>query len=261
MKFVYPGGLPKALTFSYDDGREYDRKLVDILNQHGMKGSFHLNSGKFDKDGYVTAAEIKTLYAGHEISCHGVEHHMPTLLNDQQMNLEIGQDRIALELLGGTLVQGMSYAYGGYSEQVKSVIRMNGIKYARTTKATKGFWLPTDFLEWHPTCHHNDMLALADGFINTPGYRDLTLFYVWGHSYEFGIPDDWQAIEKFADMMAHRLDTWYATNLEICEYTLAMRAQEYSADGHIIKNPTAKTVWFVHNDELTELHPGQQKEL
>lgn len=31
MEFTYPQGLKKALTFSYDDGREFDRRLVEIL--------------------------------------------------------------------------------------------------------------------------------------------------------------------------------------------------------------------------------------
>ena len=45
MEFTYPQGLKKALTFSYDDGREFDRRLVEVFNQHGLKGTFHLNSG------------------------------------------------------------------------------------------------------------------------------------------------------------------------------------------------------------------------
>ena len=35
----------KALTFSYDDGIEQDRKLVDIFNKYGMKATFNLNTG------------------------------------------------------------------------------------------------------------------------------------------------------------------------------------------------------------------------
>lgn len=43
----YPGGLTKALTFSYDDGVEQDMRLVKLLDDHGMKGTFNLNSGLF----------------------------------------------------------------------------------------------------------------------------------------------------------------------------------------------------------------------
>ena len=53
MEYLYPGGLAKAITFSYDDGQVYDRRLIEIFNQAGFKGTFHLNSGNLDKDGYV----------------------------------------------------------------------------------------------------------------------------------------------------------------------------------------------------------------
>ena len=35
----------KALTFSYDDGNEQDRKLLEILNRYGMKATFNVNTG------------------------------------------------------------------------------------------------------------------------------------------------------------------------------------------------------------------------
>ena len=33
MNFLYPGGLRKALTFSYDDGQIFDRRLAELLPQ------------------------------------------------------------------------------------------------------------------------------------------------------------------------------------------------------------------------------------
>ncbi|WP_259305162.1 hypothetical protein [Enterococcus asini] len=38
----YPGGKFKALTMSYDDGRTEDRRLIEIFNRWGLKGTFHL---------------------------------------------------------------------------------------------------------------------------------------------------------------------------------------------------------------------------
>ena len=45
----FPQGKHKALTMSYDDGKEEDRRLVKIFNQHGIKGTFHINSGIRDQ--------------------------------------------------------------------------------------------------------------------------------------------------------------------------------------------------------------------
>ncbi len=45
---VFKDGKSHAVTFSYDDGNiEPDRKLIEKLNAHGAKGTFHLNSRLF----------------------------------------------------------------------------------------------------------------------------------------------------------------------------------------------------------------------
>ena len=41
----FPGGKHKVLTMSYDDGKSADRRLIEIFNKYGIKGTFHLNSG------------------------------------------------------------------------------------------------------------------------------------------------------------------------------------------------------------------------
>ena len=41
----FPGGKAKALTMSYDDGKVQDRRLIDIFNKYGIKGTFNLNYG------------------------------------------------------------------------------------------------------------------------------------------------------------------------------------------------------------------------
>mgnify|MGYP000775663335 CR=1 FL=1 len=101
MEYLYPGGLAKAITFSYDDGQVYDRRLIEIFNQAGFKGTFHLNSGNLDKDGYVQKAELPTLYAEHEIACHGVTHRHPRQMNQTEWLREVWQDRLTLEELTG----------------------------------------------------------------------------------------------------------------------------------------------------------------
>ena len=45
----FPNFKEKAVTFSYDDGVIYDKKLIEIFNRYGLKGTFNLSSGKFGK--------------------------------------------------------------------------------------------------------------------------------------------------------------------------------------------------------------------
>ena len=263
MKFVYPKGLKKALTFSYDDGQEYDRKLVDIFNQYGFKGTFHLNSGTLDggtgDEEFIKSSEVATLYEGHEVACHGVNHLNMPAYPITVTTRELAEDRIDLENLTGKLVQGFSYPFGNYSPEIIEAAKAVGIKYARTVNATHGFFPPVDFMQWHPTCHHNDnLLNLGKDFLNAPDYIELPLMYVWGHSFEFGRSKDWTVIEEFGKLMTGKEDIWYATNMEIYEYLTAIRNLDYSADGSKIYNPSAVSVWFVSdNGDLVEIKPGQ----
>ena len=41
------------------------------------------------------------------------------------------------------------------------------------------------------------------------------LFYVWGHSYEFPMKDNWQVIERFCERIAGKSDIFYGTNKEV----------------------------------------------
>ncbi len=263
MRFVYPQGKRKALTFSYDDGQSFDRELVKIFNKYGMKATFHLNSGKLGLDlgyeAYITPEEVAELYKGHEVAVHGVEHKSLVTLNAHQMVMELEEDRKTLEKLTGGMVQGMSYAFGHYSDEAIRVAKSVGIKYSRTVNATNGFYPPADFMAWHPTCHHdNRLMELGKTFLEVPHYVELPLMYVWGHSFEFGRKNDYSVIEQFAEMMQGKDDIWYATNLEICDYLTATRSLEWSADGKTMKNPTAISVWFMDNKgSLCEVKSGE----
>lgn len=266
MRFVFPDGKRKALTFSYDDGQDYDKRLVEIFNRYGLRGTFHLNSGNLGlrrgQEVYVAAEEANQVYKGHEVACHGVQHRNPPVLTRQQMVAEIEEDRKALERLTGYLVQGMSYAFGNYSEEVKQTVKSLGIKYSRTVRDTGNFFPPADFLEWHPTCHHdNRLMELGEQFLNVPGFYELPVMYVWGHSFEFGRSGDWTVIERFAGMISGKEDIWYATNLEICNYIQAVRNQEFSGDGMVMHNPAAITVWVSTKEGIVRIASGETKRI
>lgn len=264
MRFVYPEGKKKALTLSYDDGQIHDRKLVEILNKHGLRGTFHLNSGCLAQDRnhniFIAADEVAELYSGHEVAVHGVQHrNLPTLTKNQVVN-EILEDRRTLERLTGGMVQGMSYAFGSYTETIMEILRSLGIKYSRTVNSTGGFFPPADFLAWHPTCHHNGrLMELGQNFLSVPSYVELPLMYVWGHSFEFAGNNDWNVMEEFGELMEGKEDIWYATNGEICDYIQAVRSLEYSGDGLTAKNPTCISVWIrkESNQEIREIKPGE----
>ncbi len=263
---LFPGGRSKALTFSYDDGRKQDRRLVDIFNRHGLKATFHLNSGKFgtDNGGYIEESEVAALYDGHEISAHTVNHPFLERVPRERVIMEVMNDRHALEQLAGYPVTGMSYPFGTYNDEVVDTLGTLGIRYCRTVRSTGEFALPRHPLTWHPTCHHKQMREYGDKFLelDPPAhYVNLSLLYVWGHSYEFDNDDNWQEIEDFCAKMGGREEIWYATNIEIIDYLDARKRLAFSVDGTFVHNPSALSVWASIDGKAIEIRGGETMRL
>ena len=243
---------------SYDDGRDFDIRLAQIFREYGLVGTFHLNSARLDKPGFIKTAEVKEIYAGHEVSCHMATHPFPVENPDISVIEEIVEDRRMLEAACGYVVRGMSYPFGNYDGRVIALCRAAGMEYSRTTQATNGFGLPQDFMAWHPTCHHKGgILEKLNAFYTPDKYKHLKLFYVWGHSYEFNNEGNWNLIEEFAKAAGNRPDTWYASNIEIADYVHALRMLRVSADRTMVYNPSAIEVWFTINGEKVSVLPGK----
>ena len=256
----FPGGKAKALTMSYDDGKLQDEKLVDIFNKHGIKGTFNLNYGLMNQPERLPMERIKELYKGHEIATHTMTH--PTIARCPLSSIasEILEDRAGLEKLSQSLVRGHAYPNGSYSEDIKLLFSKLGIAYARVVESIDNYELPGDYLEWHPTCHHNDdkLLERAKWFVEFQKKQYLKLMYVWGHSYEFDNDHNWDKIEAFCKVIGGKNDIWYATNIEIMDYMEVLKRLQLTAKGDGIKNPSSKSAWLQVNDEkIYEVKAGE----
>jgi len=255
----FPHGKHKALTMSYDDGRSADRRLVATFNRHGIRGTFHLNSGMLGEGDRLPADEIAALYAGHEVSAHTVTH--PTIARSPQEALvhEAMADREGLERLVGYPVRGMSYPNGSYNRRIKQLLPALGIGYARTTKSSGGFGMPDDWLEWQPTCHHNNgLMELAEQFAALNKRHNMYLMYVWGHSYEFDQQNNWDVIERFCEFIGESDDIWYATNSEIMYDAVAFEQLRFSAACDFVFNPSAASVWLSVDGHIVEAKGGER---
>lgn len=254
----FPGGVHKAVTLSFDDGKTFDRTLVGKCNEYGLKGTFHLNSGMFGRDGYITREEVPALYAGHEVSAHTVSHPFLEQSPLEQMVQEIVEDRKALEALVGYPVRGISYPFGTYNDQLVSLLPSLGMEYARTAVRQGGFDMPADFFQWHPTCHHNQMVEAAERFVDLKQrHTRMALLYVYGHSYEFDTNDNWELLDRFGDVIAGKPDIWFATNADIVSYMQALKRLRFTADCRIVHNPSAQPVWISVEADVVELPAGR----
>ena len=265
----FPEGKHKVLTLSYDDGKIPDRRLLSILNEHGIKGTFNLNSGlennSFDQayNERIPCSEYKELYKGHEVASHTVTHPTIARCPKEQMVLQVIEDRRALEKIMGYTVRGLAYPNGSYDDNVVEALKACGIRYGRTVTSTHGFAMPEDFLRWNPTCHHSDpeLFELTDKFIDLHKTQYLYMFYLWGHSYEFERDDNWKIIEKFSKKIGNKSDIWYATNIEIVDYLDAVNRVQVSVDGDFAFNPSSMSVWLEVDKKMVELKGGITTEL
>lgn len=258
-RFLFPEWKKRALTFSYDDCTECDRRLVDLFDRYHLKGTFHLNAGKLGATGgdedYILPDEVEALYEGHEVSCHGYFHPFFSELTKGQMLTELLEDKRALERLCHYPVRGMSYPFGEFYDELVDVAKAVGMEYSRTVEDSMNFNLPTDFMRWNPTCHHNKVFSLLDDFLHAPDWLGLTLLYVWGHSFEFERENTWDMIEEFCKRISVRDEIWFATNIEVKEYLTAARGLVSTVDENIIYNPGGITVYLEHKGDRLAVEP------
>ena len=227
----------KAVTFSFDDGVLQDQRLIEILDNYGLKATFNLNSAllgcKSDKlsvfgdflyhQDRFSPSQIKKVYANHEVAGHTLMHQNLTDLEDSAVIYQVEQDRKLLSEIVGYEVVGFAYPAGGvnHDQRVADLIKNNtGVKYARTNRCTRDFNFNQNNLHlFNPTVpvyDYDEITRFAKEFIdlkaNTP-----KLFYVLGHAFELdeGSNITWEKFEKFCKLISGKSDIFYATNKEI----------------------------------------------
>ena len=265
----FPEGREKALTFSYDDGVLGDRKLIEIFDRYGLKGTFNLNNELFGVRSWHNRMDEKETYETykdtvHEIALHGARH---IFLSKAPLPLavkEVADNRAWLEKKFGRIVNGMAYAYSGVNDETAAALKALGVNYARTTVSTHSFALPSDWLHLNPTCHHTEPCfeELAQKFLSGKPSdefknREPWLFFVWGHAYEFDDHNNWDLIENFAKKAGGRRDIWFATNGEIYDYAKCYESLVYSIDGERVYNPSHRFVWVEIRGKVYEIASGQ----
>lgn len=271
VSMLWPDGLKKALTFSYDDGVMQDLKLISLFRLYGLKGTFNLNSAFFGQiDGFVREGreidhshvpedDIAHVYAGFEVAVHTAHHPHLTQISSVNAVDEIVSDRAALEALVKRPVRGMAYPFGSVNEEVKGIVKTCGIAYSRGTAVTGDYSLPSDRYDWSCSCHHKGLEPLIEPFLEDD--RRLSLLSVWGHSYEFDIDESWNTIESQLERLGGNDDVWYASNIEVFDYIDSYRALRWTADGSVVENPTSTDIFIECDGETLCIPAGGRLEI
>ena len=267
--WVYPNGNHKALIMSYDDGLDDDIALAQLFDRYGIIGTFHLNSGLLDTRAiwyqgkpneflgtYLSKDTLLYVFKNHEIAVHGTYHKALVGLSDEEILEEINVDIENLTILSDRKISSMAYAFGSTNDHVAEVIGTTPLTNARTVKPSYNFELPQDYYLWNPTCHDSEALEYLEAYISLDS-PSLSLFYVWGHSWELRDTLRNQNILKFCNEIGDRDDIWYTGAGDFADYHASLKVLEIGPQQ--IVNPEGNgVVYYREKGQLKSLNPGQR---
>jgi hypothetical protein len=73
----------------------------------------------------------------------------------------------------------------------------------------------------------------------------------------FGGNNSWSLFEEFCSLIKEDDGVWHATMIEVVDYIAAIRRMKCSADGSVLLNPSAISVWATVNGNPVEIGAGR----
>lgn len=263
---AWPEGKLKAFTASFDDGYlnyENEQWLVDVFNANGIKGTFNMPSGLFN-DYNTDAAAFKELYTGFEVAAHTAYHTKYSEYTPDFFEDAVQADIEALPAITEGAIEGIAYPNGeSANEEEKEILKDNGILYGRSTYSSRNFEIPDDLYNWNPTCFQyniGEFQSDAQTFVSMSP-SEMKLMEVWGHGYQLN-DDNKAATRAVYELAGNRDDIYYASNIEIAKYLMAIDELVISTDESNITtvyNPSDMTVWVNASGKGVEIPAGETK--
>ncbi len=222
------------VTTSWDDGTLTDLKLGELLEKHGINGTFYVT--KSYRNDPLSKKGILELDRKFGIGAHTASHPDLTKLSLPEAEREIRDSKAYLENLTGNSISMFCYPYGRYDGTTKKIVKDCGFTGARTC-APGGFNLPQDPYQGHITLfasngspfmalkiwwksHLWKVGPLLDWEIRAKLLFDLALergrvYHIYGHSVEFEKNRTWDKLERVLSYISNRDGVRYMTNGEI----------------------------------------------
>ena len=212
-------------TTSWDDGHPLDLKLADLLDRHGLPGTFYVPLRNREGLPVMEAGALRQLDGRFEIGSHTLDHHYADRGDAGTWARQVIDGKAALEQALGHAVAGFCYPGGRADAAARQVVRGAGFAYARSIvnlhldAGDDRFRLPTTAQFFpHPrgvllrnwlhggqvaTRARAAAIALGPGdwhqrllrLLHEARARD-GVFHLWGHSWEieqFGL---WSALDE-----------------------------------------------------------------
>ena len=236
------------ITTSWDDGHVLDLKLADMLDQHGLKGTFYIARNYLNDR--MTDTQLRDLSQRHELGAHTINHPMLTQIEDEQARTEITESKAWLEDVIGKSVTAFCYPKGMFNKIHRNIVEQAGFSMARTVipyefnMGNDPFQIPTTlhtypfplrpviglrgigtrlqpirrFMPYRshlkiPLIALASWSSLATALLDEAQRRD-GIWHLWGHSWEIEKFNMWTQLDKIlASASSYQVHT--LTNSEI----------------------------------------------
>lgn len=220
----------KFFAWSFDDGLEQDKKIIEILKEYGLGATFHLNSGLYGDRTWegrignlgmtekpadvfdpskshllpyvphfrIPEDEVVQVYEGFEIASHTCHHVNLARCSEEERQKEIGEDRRALSEKFRQNVTGFAYPYGAGAAKSREALKQAGVEYARLAVTRPGYRFPEDPLALPLSCWHisGKTFRRLEEFFREEREEDM-FFLMFAHGYEFDFNTKESSWDKF----------------------------------------------------------------
>jgi peptidoglycan/xylan/chitin deacetylase (PgdA/CDA1 family) len=158
---AHAGAAQTVVSLTFDDGSASQFQADQLLADHGMHGTFYVNSSKLGtSDYYMTWDQVHQLAAdGNEIGGHTADHANLPQIDATEAQRQICQDRDNL-ISQGFAPTDFAYPYGALNSSIEQVVAACGYNSARTTTpATSEPIPPADRYAIHQAASSSDLTA------------------------------------------------------------------------------------------------------
>lgn len=214
------------IVTSWDDGYPADMRMADLLNRHGLTGTFFVPIENSEGRPVLNKADLRELGSRFEIGSHTYNHIRLEGLENGRVDEEIRGGKMGLEEILGHSVDGFCYPLGYVTPYAVNSLRKNGVRYARTITnfhldaECDRYHVPTTFQvfshakqvylrnfikrgqfrkRWscfQRTMMNNSLWGTLDSIAEDCNEQDGVL-HLWGHTWEIEEYDLWQELDAY----------------------------------------------------------------
>lgn len=234
------------ITTSWDDGHSLDVRIAEMLDRHGLTGTFY--APRNADTGVMSPAELRDVATRHEVGGHTMNHVSLTAIDDAQAQREIAESRQWVEDVTGQTCAMFCPPRGKFAAHHVEMAAAAGYAGLRTVELLSTELprnagpipvMPTT-LQVYPhdsaaylrnAAKRRSVRGIARCLLSVRGRGWLQLvdpmldhvircggvFHLWGHAWEIDRLDQWDALDQAMTRLASRLgEAQCMTNGALC---------------------------------------------